>query len=165
MGRSSLTSSTSSEDFSSLEWKRSNSQVLMRRVLGNHLKSIWTVSAFTRSSRSFKSFPRTYRTLSPDFDAEYVFILVSDSNLDTIVNVAMIPLGIEHDRTASTPISKRCLVNIEAFSGVATGWHWDEVLNGPFYHLVVSGLKSFLCPVVFTVVAKQQHEGKHKANG
>jgi hypothetical protein len=27
MGRSSLTSSTSSEDFSSLEWKRSNSQV------------------------------------------------------------------------------------------------------------------------------------------
>jgi hypothetical protein len=29
MGRSSLTSSTSSEDFSSLEWKRSNSQVLI----------------------------------------------------------------------------------------------------------------------------------------
>ena len=93
--------------------------------------------------------------LSPDFDAEYVLILVSDSDLDAIVNVAMIPLGIEHNRTGSTPISKRCLVNIEAFSGVATGWHRDEVLNGPFYHLVVSGLKSFLCPVVFTVVAKQ----------
>src|SRR6266404_993983 len=33
MGRSSLTSSTSSEDFSSLEWKRSNSQVLISRLL------------------------------------------------------------------------------------------------------------------------------------
>jgi hypothetical protein len=31
MGRSSLTSSTSLEDFSSLEWKRSNSQVLIGR--------------------------------------------------------------------------------------------------------------------------------------
>jgi len=44
--------------------------------------------------------------LSPDFDAQSVLILVSDSDLDTIVNVAVIPLGIEHNRTASTPISK-----------------------------------------------------------
>jgi len=32
-----------------------------------------------------------------------------------------------------------------------------EVFNGPFYHLIVSRLKSFLCPVVFAVVANQQH--------
>jgi len=102
---------------------------------------------------------------SHDFDAQYVFILVSDSDLDAIVDVAVIPLGIEHNRTPSAAISKRCFVNIEALSGVATGWHRDEVLNGSFYDLVVSGPKSFLCPVVFAVVAKQKHQRKYKANG
>src|ERR1700684_193427 len=40
MGRSSLTSLTSSEDFSSLEWKRSNSQVPISSIKGVKKKTL-----------------------------------------------------------------------------------------------------------------------------
>jgi len=44
MGQSSLTSSTSSEDFSSLEWKRSNSQVLISFYKGSRLSDRYLAS-------------------------------------------------------------------------------------------------------------------------